>query len=178
MLPDALLRELRDAITDPPEIETTSGPVRDWALAANGVNVAEEPGPALQLCRWLHSLPPEEFDALPWAAQELYRRTRDGLSSLVDDRAWLVRLLDELLQVTAAPAEQYVTLDQAAALINRCKKTLERRMNKKGSGAPPPDVEGGGGKAHEWRWSVLCPWLEVTFGKKLPERFPSRSPLG
>jgi hypothetical protein len=76
----------------------------------------------------------------------------------------------------SATADQYVTLDQAAALVNRSKKTLERRVNKTGSDAPPPDVEGGGGRAHEWRWSLFRPWLEKTFGKPLPERFPSRLP--
>jgi hypothetical protein len=69
---------------------------------------------------------------------------------------------------------QYVTLDQAAALVNRSKKTLYRYLNKPGSSMPQPDVEGLGGKAHEWRWSILRPWLEQEFGKKLPEKFPSR----
>jgi hypothetical protein len=74
--------------------------------------------------------------------------------------------------------EQYVTLDQAAALVNRSKKTLERYLrNPKSKAAqmPAPDVEGFGGKPHEWRWGTLRPWLEKTFGKKLPERLPSRS---
>jgi hypothetical protein len=80
-------------------------------------------------------------------------------------------------------AEQYITLDQAAALVNRNKKTLERYLNHPKSEAarmPKPDVEGGGGKPHEWRWANLRPWLEVTFGKKLPDRLPSRGsrPLG
>jgi hypothetical protein len=70
-------------------------------------------------------------------------------------------------------AEQYVTLDQGAALVNWAKKTLERAVNKPGSGAPSPDAEGGGRRAHEWRWSVLRPWLEKTYRKKLPERFPA-----
>jgi hypothetical protein len=65
--------------------------------------------------------------------------------------------------------EQYVTMDQAAACVNRSKKTLERHLKK---GMPKPDVEGGGGRPHEWKWSTLRPWLERTFGKSLPQRFP------
>jgi hypothetical protein len=69
--------------------------------------------------------------------------------------------------------EQYLTLDQAAALVNRHKKTLERHINRSGSAAPPPDVEGGGGRPHEWRWTRLRPWLEQTFGRRLPTRLPT-----
>jgi hypothetical protein len=68
------------------------------------------------------------------------------------------------------PAEQYVTMDQAAAIVNRSKSTLERLREK----MPDPDVEGGGGKSHEWRWSRIRPWLEREFGKLLPVKFPSR----
>jgi hypothetical protein len=71
-------------------------------------------------------------------------------------------------------AEQYVTLDQMSALVNRSKKTLARQMNAKGSNAPTPDVEGGGGKPHEWVWSKIRPWLEKQFNRQLPERFPQR----
>jgi hypothetical protein len=85
-------------------------------------------------------------------------------------------------QPTNAPAadpatqvDQYVTLGQAAALVNRGKKTLERRMNIPRAGMPPPDIEGGGGKPHEWRWPALRPWLEKEFGRCLPERFPPRA---
>jgi hypothetical protein len=77
------------------------------------------------------------------------------------------------LPEVAAP--QYVTLDQAAAIINRNKKTLERYLNDpsyKKHKMPPPEVEGGGGKPHEWLWSTLRPWLEETFGRQLPDRFP------
>jgi hypothetical protein len=71
-----------------------------------------------------------------------------------------------------AEAEQYVTLDQMAALVNRSKKTLERKANATTSDMPAPDVEGGGGKPHEWKWTTIRPWLEKHFNRKLPERFP------
>jgi hypothetical protein len=71
--------------------------------------------------------------------------------------------------------DQYVTLDMAAAMVNRSKKTLERCLADPDSGMPPPDVEGGGGRPHEWRWSRLRPWLESTFERELPEVFPRHS---
>jgi hypothetical protein len=77
-----------------------------------------------------------------------------------------------------SPPEQYVTLDQAAALVNRSKKTLERLLRQPRSEAtrmPDPDVVGTGGRPHEWRWGRLRPWLETAFGKSLPPALPSRS---
>ena len=67
--------------------------------------------------------------------------------------------------------EQYVTLNQAAAIVNRQKKSLERYLYKEM--LPPPDVEGGGGKPHEWKWSRLRPCLELIYKKQLPAKFPS-----
>ena len=76
--------------------------------------------------------------------------------------------------VNAPPEEQtqpkrqyFVTLDQAAALVNRHKRTLENR--KKAMTMPMPKVKGGGGKPDEWLWDELRPWLEKEFGKQLPE---------
>jgi hypothetical protein len=115
--------------------------------------------------------------------QSLFAEWRDGcrppeLSPLV------VAAFHDLSQWAAdrrpdePPADQYVTLDQAAALVNRRKKTLERYLRQPKSEAarmPEPDVEGTGGKPHEWKWSNLRPWLEKTFGKQLPGRLPSRA---
>jgi hypothetical protein len=70
----------------------------------------------------------------------------------------------------APGAEEYVTLDQAAAQAGRNKRTLERWSEK--TPMPDPDVEGGGGKPNEWRWSRIRPWLEQRSGRKLPEHFP------
>jgi hypothetical protein len=63
------------------------------------------------------------------------------------------------------PGEYFVTLDQAAALVNRTKRTLEKLKKQ----MPPPRVKGGGGKAAEWAWSELRPWLEEKFERPLPE---------
>jgi hypothetical protein len=72
------------------------------------------------------------------------------------------------------PPDQYVTLDQMAARVNRSKKALAKRLNAPNSTMPKPDVEGGGGKPHEWIWANIRPWLETEFGKKLPEIWPRR----
>lgn len=67
-------------------------------------------------------------------------------------------------------APDYIDLDQAAALVNRGKKTLERALADQKM--PSPDVEGGGGKKHEWVYLKLKPWLEKTYGRILPDRPP------
>jgi hypothetical protein len=66
--------------------------------------------------------------------------------------------------------ECLVTLQQAAAMVSRDKRTLERWARKKS--CPRPRVLGGGGKPHEYDWSELRPFLEKQSGRKLPERFP------
>lgn len=74
----------------------------------------------------------------------------------------------------SAVTNDYIDMDQAAALVGRTKKTLERRLNAKRpkNAMPSPDVEGGGGRPHEWLYSRLKPWLESEFGKVLPDRPP------
>jgi hypothetical protein len=67
--------------------------------------------------------------------------------------------------------DQYVTLDKMAALVNRSKKTLERYKSR--GELPSPDVEGGGGRADEWIWRRIRPWLQQKFKRQLPERYPS-----
>ena len=67
-----------------------------------------------------------------------------------------------------APAElpDLVTLDQAAALVNRQPNGL-RHYRKKGM--PKPQIQGRKGKPNEYLWSEMRPWLEETFGRKIPE---------
>jgi len=63
-----------------------------------------------------------------------------------------------------------VTLDQAAALVNRTKRALEHYKRT----MPKPRVLGGGGKPHLYSWSEMRPWLAKTFGTPdLPEDFPA-----
>jgi len=65
---------------------------------------------------------------------------------------------------------QYVTLNQAAAIVNKSKKALERYRGV----MPQPVVKskGGSGKANLWDWDELRPWLQEKFGLELPEEFP------
>lgn len=73
-----------------------------------------------------------------------------------------------------APLDEYpdlVTLDQAAALVHKSKRTLERCKTK--GKLPSPAVEGGGGRADLYAWETMGPWLEATFGIRQPTRPPA-----
>lgn len=67
--------------------------------------------------------------------------------------------------------EYLITLQQAAAMVSRSKKTLERR--KTDSKFPTPRVAGGGGKPDEYAWSEMRLYLEREFDRKMPEHFPT-----
>jgi hypothetical protein len=75
-------------------------------------------------------------------------------------------------QVRKAQAElpDLVTLDQAAAMVHKSKRTLER--HKTTGTLPAPIVQGGGGKADLYDWKVMRPWLTKTYGIALPEKYP------
>lgn|GEM_PF-4322916 len=66
----------------------------------------------------------------------------------------------------------YVTLLQAACMVNKSKAHLER-CKAEDSSFPVPAIVGRKGQANEWLWSEIRPWLEEKFGKPLPERFPA-----
>lgn len=91
----------------------------------------------------------------------------------VDDLDRLGAALEaERIQVEKAggeDTEDFVTLRQAAAIVNRSKRTLEKHKVT----MPVPRISDGGGKPDEWAWSELRPWLEEWSGRKLPERFPA-----
>lgn len=65
------------------------------------------------------------------------------------------------------PLDLFVTLGQVEPLAHRSKRTLRDLPD-----LPDPDVHGGRGRAHEWRWSRLRPCLEKYLKRQLPERFP------
>lgn len=67
---------------------------------------------------------------------------------------------------------EYIDLDQAAALVNRHKRTLERYQAKPSKKMPLPAVQGVGGKKSEWDYATLKPWLEKEFSKLLPPHPP------
>jgi hypothetical protein len=66
---------------------------------------------------------------------------------------------------------RYVTLDQMAVVANRSKKTLERWLNR--GKLPSPDVEGGGGFPHEWKWENVRAKLQEISGKEMPTHYPT-----
>jgi hypothetical protein len=66
-----------------------------------------------------------------------------------------------------------VTLDQAAASVGKSKRTLERLRRK----MPPPTIPGGGGRAAQWEWDVIRPWLEARFKVGLDADRPFRRRL-
>jgi hypothetical protein len=89
----------------------------------------------------------------------------------------LVDLYQAFYRESLPPAErQYVTLDQAAALVRRSKRTLEKywydQAKRRRHNPPEPALEGGGGRAHEWDWDDIRPWLERVFRRKLPDVLP------
>ena len=124
-----------------------------WALRERyktlvGQLAADEHEAGMLICKYT-GLQPSEFDRLP-----LEHRLR-----------YLRRALDSH---TALPADCYVTLLQAASIVSRKKRALEEYKDR----MPIPDVEGGGGRPAEWKWTTIRPWLEKAFKRKLPEQFP------
>jgi hypothetical protein len=67
--------------------------------------------------------------------------------------------------------DQWVTLDQAAAVSGLSKRTLEKRL--KAGALPKAGIAGGGGRASSWNWSELRPKLAKYSRRPLPERFPT-----
>jgi hypothetical protein len=59
-----------------------------------------------------------------------------------------------------------VTLDQAAAIVNRSSAALRHYSRR---GMPKPWVQGTKGKPNEYRWSEMRPWLEDMFRRPIPE---------
>jgi hypothetical protein len=82
------------------------------------------------------------------------------------------RFLSELVALLDVPTG-YVRLSQMAAIVHRSPRTLEKYKSRRRDPLPDPDVPGGGGKADEWLWSRVRPWLEQQFGRRLPEKFPA-----
>jgi hypothetical protein len=76
----------------------------------------------------------------------------------------------------ASAAPQYVTLSDIRTFLRVSKSKTKRWKTRPINPMPPPDVHGGAGKADEWVWSKIRPWLETETDRKLPERFPSQFP--
>jgi hypothetical protein len=76
----------------------------------------------------------------------------------------------------AQPPRQYVTLDMAAATVQRSKRTLQKAIGRDRHPLPDPDIQGMGGKANEWLWDAIRPWLEREYNRKLPAVYPGAMP--
>jgi len=84
----------------------------------------------------------------------------------------MIRLLTELRDLQKEyNHNELVTLSQAAAIIQKSKRTLENYL--RDEKLPPPDVVGGDGKSNYWYWGNIRPELEKLSSKLLPERFPT-----
>ena len=70
----------------------------------------------------------------------------------------------------AAELDELVTLDQVAPLTGLSKRTLERHLAEER--LPPPDIQGGRGKAHKWFWRTIRAPLATIASRNLPDRFP------
>ena len=66
--------------------------------------------------------------------------------------------------------EPYITLETLANYLRVSKKTMERRYLK--GKLCKPDIEGGGGKAHQWKYQTIRPHLVREFNRQFPERWP------
>jgi hypothetical protein len=95
-----------------------------------------------------------------------------------DDRQLLLEVILELdtvtirlLNPTQAPID-HVTLSQCAAIIRKSKRTLENWKSKDMT-FPTPEVIGGDGKADEWLWTTIRPYLQSKVNRQLPEIFPA-----
>jgi hypothetical protein len=76
----------------------------------------------------------------------------------------------------ATAERQLVTLRQLTTMVGKSKSWGNNLKDRKKNPLPPPDVEGGGGKAGMWDWSRIRPWLQAEVGRQLPEHFPERPP--
>jgi hypothetical protein len=108
------------------------------------------------------------------SAEELARWTKDTIRAIDEHTKAVVVEMRQWRDEVQQGETIFVSLEQAAIVAGfTSKEYLRTLMNKEGSGAPTPDVEGGGGKKSLWRWSRLRPWLEKVSRRPLPKHFPS-----
>jgi hypothetical protein len=93
-----------------------------------------------------------------------------------------VRLLVESPEQLALPfppqaagglgeSDQLVNLNQIAAIVYRSTSALRHYIPV----MPRAELPGRRNRPALWRWSAVRPWLEQTFGRQLPEAFPTTS---
>jgi hypothetical protein len=118
------------------------------------------------------AIPPEQFADVTASWAKVVQAAREGNTA---SQVLILHSAEEMRRLAGVPlpVEQYVTLLQAASMVQRSKDTLERLI---ASGKlPEPDIraEPKSGKPHEWKWANLRPALEAEYRKPLPEVFPT-----
>lgn len=114
----------------------------------------------------------------------------DGDAAWANLRSTIARFRDALLphlrpivpsemrpdqqSIASPPTVWYLDLDQISACVGRKKRGLEHYKHRKKDPLPPPDVAGGRGRKHEWKWSTIRPWLERTFDRDLSSVNPAQ----
>jgi len=139
----------------PAAVENTTEPKDAFASSASRpqsrtpLGIMESPGT-------LYTLPQKRKLSYPLPPAQANTQSAGDESSSPDEPA------------ADAGVDDLVNLDEAAAMVHRSKRTLERQLSK----MPAPHVQGGGGKPSLWKWAELRPWLEKEFVPDLPKRFP------
>jgi len=97
-------------------------------------------------------------------------RCDDAIKQANREEMYAIRYESMLTKIEAKSDTCYVTMSQMAAIVSRGKKTIVRLVER--GILPQPDIEGGGGKPHEWRWATVKPILESQFDRIMPAIFP------
>jgi hypothetical protein len=92
-----------------------------------------------------------------------------GLSISAAGSLDVTQCLEHWRELVNRSPVQTVTLQQAAVLVHRSKRTLENYVRK----MPTPVIVGKGQTPAMWNWNELRPWLEENFSCALPKKNPS-----
>ncbi len=104
----------------------------------------------------------------PGCEAEMFVYAADRLHRVFDVE--MPAAIQRLETETTTSVDAHVKLDDLALLVRTSKKTLERKYAD--GKLCEPDVEGGGGKPHLWKYQRIRPHLEREFARILPEQWP------
>jgi hypothetical protein len=158
-----IFTELRAAYIGTRQVDEAQGPRPEVDLKTeDALSLGEA---ALTLQHWLRSL--VSAPALEPAGQE------GGPHSPPQAPGGRAPLTEADPGADPPASPQYVTLNQIAGIMHVNKRTVVRWNRRTRNPMPDPDIVGRGGKAHQWIWDRIRPWLERDSGWKLPERYPT-----